>query len=140
MKPFRFTFNENDLNRIAEQFLTVTKNFKHFAFYGDMGAGKTTFITALCRIMGTLDLASSPTFSIINEYGTKKGDVIYHFDFYRIKSTVELLDIGFYDYCSNDAFCFIEWPDKAEELIPEDFLKIELSVLEDGSRSLTFEL
>ncbi len=140
MKNFKLIFKEQDINRTAKQFLALTKEFKHLAFYGDMGAGKTTFITALCRCLDTIDLVSSPTFSIINEYSTQKGEAIYHFDFYRIKTTVELLDIGFHDYCTDDAYCFIEWPDRAADLIPEDFLKIRLNVKEDDARVLTFTL
>jgi tRNA threonylcarbamoyladenosine biosynthesis protein TsaE len=140
MKEFRIIFKEKDIDQIAEYFLSIIKDCKHLAFYGEMGAGKTTFITALCHALWTIDLVSSPSFAIINEYSTRKGDNIYHFDFYRIKTPVELLDIGFYDYCNDDVFCFIEWPEKAGEILPLDFIKINLDVSDDGSRILTFAL
>jgi tRNA threonylcarbamoyladenosine biosynthesis protein TsaE len=140
MHNFELVYKEDMIDQTAKDFLSITKANKHLAFYGEMGVGKTTFIKALCRILETLDLVSSPTFAIINEYSTKKGKSVYHFDFYRIKTPVELLDIGFYDYCTNEAYCFIEWPEKAEEIIPEDFIHIALELLNDGSRKITFAL
>jgi tRNA threonylcarbamoyladenosine biosynthesis protein TsaE len=129
-----------EIDQTAAYFLSLMRNNRHLAFYGEMGAGKTTFITALCHKLKAVDLVSSPSFAIINEYRTETGDNIYHFDFYRIKTPVELLDIGFYDYCSSDAYCFIEWPDRAEEILPVDFLKVALTVKNDNSRILTFTL
>jgi len=134
------TFRETDLKETARQFLQKAEGFHHFAFYGQMGAGKTTFITAVCKILGTSDLVTSPSFAIVNEYAAAGGRPIYHFDFYRIKSSAELMDIGFYDYCDEDSYCFIEWPEKAEEIIPDDFIKVYLKVNSDGSRSLSLVL
>jgi tRNA threonylcarbamoyladenosine biosynthesis protein TsaE len=140
MKKFHFEFILNDIERAAAQFLELTKGIRHYAFYGSMGAGKTTFITALCRKLGTDDLVSSPTFSIINEYITREGIPIFHFDFYRIKKQTELLDIGFEEYCRNDVYCFIEWPEKGEDIIPDDFLKVSLDEINNEKRVLSFSI
>jgi tRNA threonylcarbamoyladenosine biosynthesis protein TsaE len=129
-------FSLKTIDEAAEQFLRVHAGFRKFAFYGSMGTGKTTFITALCKALKATDLVSSPTFSIVNEYETQTGDLIYHFDFYRIKNSEELFDIGFEEYIQNDNWCFIEWPEKAEELIPDNFLKILIEAQDDGKRSL----
>jgi tRNA threonylcarbamoyladenosine biosynthesis protein TsaE len=138
MKEFRFEFIKNDIDRAASQFIELTKETRHYAFYGPMGVGKTTFITAICRKLGTDDLVSSPTFSIINEYLTKNGIPIFHFDFYRIKTQNELLDIGFDEYCQDDVYCFIEWPEKGEDIIPDDFLKVSLTEINSDKRALSF--
>ncbi|MBN2484609.1 MAG: tRNA (adenosine(37)-N6)-threonylcarbamoyltransferase complex ATPase subunit type 1 TsaE [Bacteroidales bacterium] len=127
-----------NINRAAMDFLRTNSGYNKFAFYGAMGSGKTTFITALCKALNAIDLVSSPTFSIVNEYNTRDENVIYHFDFYRIKNPEELYDIGFEEYCRNDAWCFIEWPEKAEELIPENFLKVFIEVNENDSRTIRF--
>ena len=140
MQDFRLVFKEDFIAKTANEFLNYTQGYKHFAFYGQMGVGKTTFIKAICKNLGTIDLVSSPTFAIINEYSTQKGEIIYHFDFYRIKSATELLDIGFYDYCNTDSYGFIEWPEKAENIIPEDFVKVLLHADSDETRILTFSL
>jgi tRNA threonylcarbamoyladenosine biosynthesis protein TsaE len=140
MQEFRLIFTLEDINRTAKQFLQILKEKKHIAFYGGMGVGKTTFITALCKELGTLDLVSSPTFAIVNEYDTSTDIPVYHFDFYRIKSVVELMDIGFNEYCVTEAYCFIEWPDKAEDIIPEDFMRINMEEIDDYKRAITFSL
>lgn len=127
----------SSIDNSALEFLRNNAGYKKFAFYGAMGAGKTTFITALCKALSATDLVSSPTFSIVNEYGCSTGDLIYHFDFYRIKNAEELYDIGFEEYISNDNWCFIEWPEKAEELIPDNFLKIQIEVKENNVRELS---
>jgi tRNA threonylcarbamoyladenosine biosynthesis protein TsaE len=136
MNDFRLEFNEDKIVLSARQFLANSQGKRHFAFYGPMGVGKTTFIKALCNELGTSDLVSSPSFAIINEYATFEKIPIYHFDFYRIKSAVELLDIGFDEYCRDDAYCFIEWPEKGEELLSDDFIKVTLAEKPDGSRML----
>lgn len=138
MEEIKLVFNIDELQDAAAKFLTESKENKKFAFYGEMGAGKTTFITALCDALGTDDLVSSPTFAIVNEYADAEGDPIYHFDFYRIKEASELLDIGFYDYCDQDAWCFIEWPEKAEGIVPDDFIKVKLTVDPEGVRILNY--
>jgi len=101
-----------------------------------MGAGKTTFINELCRQLNVTDLVSSPTFALINEYMTGNGVPVYHFDFYRINTPEEIYDIGFEDYCYQDAYCFIEWPEKAETLLPDDFITVQIRETENGRRVL----
>jgi tRNA threonylcarbamoyladenosine biosynthesis protein TsaE len=138
MQEFRLIFKLKGIERAARQFLRLTKGKKHFAFYGEMGVGKTTFISTICKLLNAEDLVSSPTFSIINEYNTQKGEIIYHFDFYRIKSAKELLDLGFNEYCADDTYCFIEWPEKGEEVIPDDFLAVTIVEQSDQKRLLKF--
>jgi tRNA threonylcarbamoyladenosine biosynthesis protein TsaE len=140
MKEYRFEFNLSDIDKISLQFLELTKDVRQFAFYGAMGAGKTTFIKALCQQLGTTDLVSSPTFSIVNEYLTAEGIPVFHFDFYRIKEQSELLDIGFDEYCQKDGYCFIEWPEKGENVIPEYFLNVFLEEIEEEKRALSFSI
>jgi tRNA threonylcarbamoyladenosine biosynthesis protein TsaE len=140
MNQHRFVFIKQDIKRAAIQFLELTNGIRHFAFYGSMGVGKTTFITAICRQLGTNDLVSSPTFSIINEYVTKDGIPIFHFDFYRIKTQTELLDIGFDEYCQENVYCFIEWPEKGEGIIPQDFLKVSIGEIDNEKRVLSFSI
>lgn len=130
----------NDLDRAAEQFLEETQGQNILAFFAPMGAGKTTFTTALCRRLGVReDAISSPTFAIVNEYRSGAGEPIYHFDFYRITRLEEALDIGFYDYIDSGCLCLMEWPENVEELLPEDTLHVDIAVKEDGTRVLTWE-
>lgn len=129
-----------DLDRAARAFLAETAGHKLIAFYAPMGAGKTTFTTALCRVLGVqADAVSSPTFAIVNEYRAADGDSIFHFDFYRLKGSAEALDIGFYDYVDSGCLCLMEWPENIGEIIPEETLKVTITVLEDGSRRLDWE-
>ncbi len=107
-----------------------------FAFFGQMGAGKTTFITALCKELGVSDTVNSPTFTIVNEYRAAKGFPVYHFDFYRINKLSEAYDLGLDEYFGGEGLCLIEWPEKIEEILPEDAVRIEIKVNEDGSREL----
>ncbi len=109
-----------------------------FAFYGKMGAGKTTFIKAVCEALGVKDVINSPTFAIVNEYLAGNGEPIYHFDFYRIKKEQEVLDIGYEDYIYSDCICFMEWPELIEDLLPEDTVKVTIEEKEDGSRVISF--
>ena len=105
-----------------------------------MGAGKTTFCTALCRVLGVeSDTVSSPTFAIVNEYLTSAGETVYHFDFYRISRPEEALDIGLYDYLDSGVLCLMEWPENVEGLLPEETLHVSIEVGEDGSRTLSWE-
>lgn len=124
----------------AAQFLKETAGHNVIAFYAPMGAGKTTFTTALCHKLGVReDAVSSPTFSIVNEYRTMDGSSIYHFDFYRITRVEEAFDIGFYDYVDSGCLCLIEWPENIESILPEETLKVFIKVQPDESRTISWE-
>lgn len=114
------------IDSIAKEILKIIGNNRVIAFYGNLGAGKTTLIKSMCKQLDVLDIVSSPTFSIINEYITKKGEKIYHFDFYRLKNIQEAIDIGVDEYLDSGNFCFMEWSDKIEEMLPENYIKIEI--------------
>ena len=111
-----------------------------FAFFGQMGAGKTTFIKAICRALGVEDDVNSPTFTIVNEYRSGKGFPVYHFDFYRINKLQEAIEIGLYDYLDSGCLCIMEWPENIEELLPDETLKVYFTINPDQSRTLTVEL
>ncbi len=128
-----------DLPRAARDIIPFLENRGVVALYGGMGAGKTTFISALMREMGSADEVSSPTFAIINEYVAGGGQRIYHFDFYRIDSTAEAFDIGYEEYFYSGELCLVEWPEKIEELLPEDTLRIHIEVRPDDSRIISIE-
>lgn len=131
--------NPAALPAAARQFVELMGDNTVFAFYGEMGAGKTTFIAELARTLGvTDDLASSPSFAIVNEYRSDTTcELIYHFDLYRLKNLEEVLDIGIEDYFDSDAVCLIEWPERAEDVLPLDTVRVDLTVNPDNSRSLT---
>ena len=119
----------------AKAFVEAMGDSTIFAFYGSMGAGKTTFIKAICEEMGVEDVITSPTFAIVNEYrSATSGELIYHFDFYRIKKQEEVYDMGYEDYIESGAVCFMEWPELIEELLPEDVVMVSIKQQEDGSR------
>ena len=125
----------------ARQFVEAMGERRVFAFYGKMGAGKTTFIKAICEAMGVEDTVTSPTFAIVNEYGVNKEfRSVYHFDFYRIKNLREAYDIGTEEYFYSGSPCFIEWPEMIEELLPEDAVRVSIEVEEDGSRTVSFDV
>ncbi len=128
-----------DLGRAAGEFVKEIGDNKLIAFYAPMGAGKTTFITAVCKELGVReDAVGSPTFAIVNEYMPASGEPIYHFDFYRITKDSEALDIGLYEYLDSGMFCLMEWPENIEGLLPEETLKVSIVVLPDGSRKLSW--
>lgn len=127
-----------DLPRAARAFLDHIGESRVIAFYGSMGAGKTTFITALCEALGVRDVVNSPTFTIVNEYRDGAGEPVYHFDFYRINRLSEALDIGLYEYFDSGALCLVEWPEMIEELLPEDVLKVQILVDDADTRTLLF--
>ena len=121
----------------ARQFVDAMGENKVFAIFGPMGVGKTTFVKAVCEILGVEDTITSPTFAIVNEYRTNTGDQIFHFDFYRIRKVEEVYDMGYEDYVYSGAVCFLEWPELIEELLPEDAVRVTLSEEEDGTRTIT---
>ena len=122
----------------AREFIAAMGDNTVFALYGKMGAGKTTFVKALCEELGVTDVITSPTFAIVNEYRSDEGgELIYHFDFYRIKKLGEVYDMGYEDYFYSGALCFIEWPELVEELLPGNAVKVTIEELEDGSRKIT---
>lgn len=131
--------NINDINAAAKQFVEHMGTNRVFAFYGKMGAGKTTFIKAVCECMGIDDVITSPTFAIVNEYSNDEtGLTVYHFDFYRIKKIEEVYDMGYEEYFYSGNPCFIEWPELIEQLLPEDAVKVSIEELPDGSRRVSF--
>ena len=137
-KKITFTLDKIDL--AAQQFLKETANASLVAFYAPMGAGKTTFITAVCKALGVEeDAISSPTFAIVNEYRMRSGEPLFHFDFYRIEHLEEALDIGLYDYLDSGALCLMEWPENIEGLLPEETLKVQIRVNPDQSRTLSWK-
>lgn len=128
--------DEGQLDTAADEFVSMMDESKVYAFYGEMGVGKTTFIKAVCRNLEVTDIVSSPTFALVYEYFSKSMGPIYHFDLYRIKDLEELYDMGYEDYFYSGNLCFIEWPELAEELLPEETMKVRLEKNPDGSRSI----
>jgi tRNA threonylcarbamoyladenosine biosynthesis protein TsaE len=124
----------SDLQSVAKEFLKHSGNNKQFAFYGNMGVGKTTFIKALCTELNVIEVVTSPTFAIVNEYHNPKGEKVYHFDLYRIRKLEELYDLGYENYLFSDEYCFIEWPEKGEEIIPDHIVKVTIEETSSGSR------
>jgi tRNA threonylcarbamoyladenosine biosynthesis protein TsaE len=124
------------IREAARQFISHIGDRRVFAFYGSMGAGKTTFIKAVCEELGVTDVVTSPTFAIVNEYTAADGGRIFHFDFYRIKKLEEVYDMGYEDYFYSDALCFIEWPELIDEVLPDDAVKVTIKENADGTRTV----
>ena len=130
--------SQNELSAVAEDLLRKHANERVFGFYGEMGAGKTTLIKEICCQLGVTATTSSPTFAIVNEYFTEEGEPVYHFDFYRIDSIDEAVKIGFDDYLYSGNYCFIEWTEKVEEMLPDDYVRVQIDVLENGKREFKY--
>ena len=129
----------SEIRSTARRFIEWMGDRTVFAFHGSMGVGKTTFIKALCEELGVEDTVNSPTFSLVNEYrSADTGELIYHFDFYRVKKIDEVYDMGFEDYFYSGALCFIEWPELCEEVLPDDTVKVTIQEESDGSRTIMF--
>ena len=130
----------NELEQSAAELINQFPGSRVFAFYGNMGAGKTTFIQALCKVLGSNDNVTSPTFALINEYQTPTDGSIFHFDFYRIKNLEEAFDLGYEDYLYSGSYCFIEWPEKIESILPAYLVEVKIEIAEDESRIITARL
>lgn len=127
------------INKTAEQFTSKIGKNKVFAFTGKMGAGKTTFIKAICEVLGVKEIINSPTFSIVNEYETEDGQIIYHFDCFRINKIQEALDLGAEEYLYSGNLCFIEWAENITPLLPDSMKTVEIIEVENGERTLTIK-
>ena len=125
------------IREAAREFVENIGEARVFAFYGKMGAGKTTFVKAICEELGVQDVITSPTFAIVNEYMTSGGEPVYHFDFYRINSLSETYDIGYEEYFYSGYYCFTEWTEKVEPLLPETYIKVCIEELPSGQRLIT---
>jgi tRNA threonylcarbamoyladenosine biosynthesis protein TsaE len=135
--PFKILIRDKKhLAAAAEKFLTHFGEKRIFAFYGSMGAGKTTIIKAICKALGAIDIVSSPTFTLVNEYRTGSGETLYHIDFYRIRKQEEVFDFGIEEYLSGDSYCFMEWPELVEEILPGETINVRISVDENEQRTL----
>lgn len=137
MSKISINYNFSEITTAAQKLIDYSNNQKIFLFYGDMGAGKTRFIKSLCSVLGAHESVTSPTFSIVNEYSCDKNK-IYHFDFYRLKNQNEALDLGYEEYFYSGNYCFIEWPEKIDGLLPPHYIRIDIQVLDNNERLLTF--
>ena len=129
--------DQNGLPEAARQFVEAMGSDTLFAFYGEMGAGKTTFISEVCRVLGAVDEASSPTFNIVNDYPDANGESIFHFDFYRLDTPADALELGLDDYFYSGRPCFMEWPERIGALLPTETVKVTIDARPDGSRVIT---
>lgn len=120
----------------AREFIKFMDRGRLFAFYGKMGSGKTTLIKSICEELGVTDTINSPTFAIVNEYEDRDGNTIFHFDFYRIKSITEVYNMGYEEYLYSNAYCFMEWPELVEELLPEECIRVEIEENADSTRTV----
>ena len=128
----------DEIEDAARQFLEQSEGSNIIALYGEMGAGKTTLTKAICKVLGVEESVTSPTFTIVNEYRTIGGESVYHFDFYRIEKLSEALDIGYEEFMESGSICLIEWPEKVEEILPKETLRVKIESMEDGSRRVVF--
>ena len=126
-----------NIDNASCEFLQQAGNRKHFAFYGSMGAGKTTFIKALCKALGVTGIVTSPTFALVNEYNAGNNGKVYHFDFYRINKPEEVFDFGCEEYFASNEYCFVEWPEKAEIALPTNIIRVYIKELESGNREIS---
>jgi len=124
----------------AQSFVSITRGYRKFAFYGPMGSGKTTLIKAICRELGATDVVTSPTFALVNEYKAGNGEILYHFDLYRINTIDELFDLGYEEYFYSNHYVFIEWAEKAEALLPDSYIKITLEEINPSKRNMHIDL
>jgi tRNA threonylcarbamoyladenosine biosynthesis protein TsaE len=126
----------DNIEEVAKRILSDFPEKRIFAFFGEMGAGKTTFIKELCKVLKVENVVNSPTFSIINEYQLCDGDKVFHFDFYRMKNLQEIIDLGYEEYFYSGNYCFLEWSELLEDLLPQDSLKLQFTVIDDSTREL----
>lgn len=129
----------NNIDEVAKEFVDNIGNAKIFAFYGEMGAGKTTFITAICRALGVVEPITSPTFAIVNEYEAEGNSIVYHFDCYRLETLQDALNVGIEEYFADGNICLIEWAENIESLLPRETVKVRIGVLENDDRILNVE-
>jgi tRNA threonylcarbamoyladenosine biosynthesis protein TsaE len=129
--------DKRHLHAAAKDLLKHSENKKIFAFYGSMGAGKTTIIKAVCESLGAVDIISSPTFTLVNEYKTSDGESLFHIDFYRIKKQEEVYDFGIEEYLTGDSYCFMEWPELIEDILPPETIRVRITVDEHEQRMLS---
>ena len=134
-----FTFTLENIQNTAQSIWEQTKQYKVFALHGEMGAGKTTFVHALCEVIGVQDMVSSPTFSIINEYATRENDIIYHIDLYRLKDEAEAIAGGVEDCLLSGHTCLVEWPDKAPGILPDNTLHLFINLVDERTRRISFQ-
>ncbi|HVN59208.1 MAG TPA: tRNA (adenosine(37)-N6)-threonylcarbamoyltransferase complex ATPase subunit type 1 TsaE [Bacteroidales bacterium] len=131
--------DKSHIRRAAERFLKEAGNSRIFAFYGRMGAGKTTVIKSICQSLSATDVVTSPTFTLVNEYRTSRGEPIYHIDFYRIKNPAEVFDLGIEEYFDSGYYCFMEWPELIEQYLPPETIRVRITVGGNEERILETE-
>ena len=131
--------DKSHLHEAARKFISLTSGKKIFAFFGSMGAGKTTVIKAICEVLGAKDIVTSPSFTLINEYLTSSGESIYHIDFYRINKPAEVFDLGIEEYLSSGSYCFIEWPELVAGVLPQETVNVRITVQDKEQRILKIE-
>lgn len=133
-------YDLSEIRTVAEQFLDMTKEYKVFAFSGELGAGKTTFISAVCKALDVAEIVSSPTFSIVQEYKSQGGNDIFHLDLYRIKDEEDAVHSGLEEYLRGDHYCFVEWPENAPGIFPSDTVSVSIDLINPSKRKMMIEL